>query len=439
MGEVLRSSGLPLDANMQRSAEAKFRYDFSAVRVHADDRAARSAQAVNAQAYAVGSHLVFAPGRYRPQEPDGRRLLLHELGHVVQQRGATIPSRLEIGTPESSAELEAERAANATPHDRVSPKLTRTAPAVMRTLSAEAPQDKIPNPGGSGLDQTNAKTLEQYLQKLSPQGNPRVDPASGKASMDAEFCPSRGQRFLRGLGSGFLKGAEIGAYFLGVGAIPGALIGAIAGGISGLAEDRSKTGPSKTPVGSSCICDFINSDQAWRVQFLSTLDDDNRPVTGDQKYPVVRVPSPNSPKLAGSATVSGQLQTNESWLVLGHELCGHAWLEMHGQNEGDKQGEDLRHHRTVERENLIRQEHGMEARGFHLKDPYCGQSFVRDASNPGGPAQWLHANNTSTQKYLRDSGQSAKANETDLDTCQQAREQHLGDLAKQYRVDQRIP
>jgi hypothetical protein len=45
-------------------------------------------------------------------------------------------------------------------------------------------------------------------------------------------------------------------------------------------------------------------------------------------------------------------------------------LQERRQSEGEEDGE--RHHRTVERENLIRQEHGIEARGFRLRDPYCG-------------------------------------------------------------------
>src|SRR6185369_8921893 len=53
-----------------------------------DAKAVESAAAVNARAYTVGSHIVFGGGRYAPGSADGRRLLAHELTHVVQQRGA---------------------------------------------------------------------------------------------------------------------------------------------------------------------------------------------------------------------------------------------------------------------------------------------------------------------------------------------------------------
>lgn len=66
----------------------QFGYDFGRVRVHTDARAAASADAVNAHAYAVGEDVVFAAGRYTPTSGSGRRLLAHELTHVVQQGAA---------------------------------------------------------------------------------------------------------------------------------------------------------------------------------------------------------------------------------------------------------------------------------------------------------------------------------------------------------------
>jgi hypothetical protein len=60
-------------------------YDFSQVRVHTDARAAESARAVNALAYTVGQHVVFGAEQYEPGTAQGRRVLAHELAHVVQQ------------------------------------------------------------------------------------------------------------------------------------------------------------------------------------------------------------------------------------------------------------------------------------------------------------------------------------------------------------------
>ena len=76
--EVLRSPGRPLDPAARAFFEPRFGRDLSAVRVHDDARAAESAKAVGALAYAVGTHIVTGP------DP-GRRRVAHELGHVVQQ------------------------------------------------------------------------------------------------------------------------------------------------------------------------------------------------------------------------------------------------------------------------------------------------------------------------------------------------------------------
>lgn len=88
--DVLRSRGQPLDANTQGSMASAFGHDFSRVRIHADARAAASARAVNALAYTVGTDVVFGAGQFSPGTEAGRRLLGHELAHVVQQRGATV-------------------------------------------------------------------------------------------------------------------------------------------------------------------------------------------------------------------------------------------------------------------------------------------------------------------------------------------------------------
>lgn len=91
--EVLRSPGRPLDAAARAFFEPRFGVDFSAVRIHADSQAAASARAVNALAYTVDRDVVFDTGQYAPHSESGRRLLAHELTHVVQQ-GNGAPERV---------------------------------------------------------------------------------------------------------------------------------------------------------------------------------------------------------------------------------------------------------------------------------------------------------------------------------------------------------
>jgi hypothetical protein len=111
--EVLGSGGRPLDRTTRAFMEPRFGHDFSRVRVHTDARAAESAGAVRAAAYTVGSDIAFASGRYRPETIAGRRLLAHELAHVLQQRGAPRRGPLLVGRQDSGHEREAADAARA--------------------------------------------------------------------------------------------------------------------------------------------------------------------------------------------------------------------------------------------------------------------------------------------------------------------------------------
>jgi len=85
--QVLETSGRPLDSSTRSSMEEHFGHDFGRVRVHTDARAMHSAMAVDARAYTMGPHIVFAEGEYAPATASGRWLLAHELTHVVQQGG----------------------------------------------------------------------------------------------------------------------------------------------------------------------------------------------------------------------------------------------------------------------------------------------------------------------------------------------------------------
>lgn len=83
--QVLRSPGQPLAPSVRAFFEPRFGTDFSQVRVHADSAAQQSAQDINANAYTLGQNIAFGPGRFAPETQEGRRLLAHELTHVVQQ------------------------------------------------------------------------------------------------------------------------------------------------------------------------------------------------------------------------------------------------------------------------------------------------------------------------------------------------------------------
>src|SRR5262245_45289822 len=108
VGAVARSGGQPLDAAARAFMEPRFGHDFGRVRVHADGAAATAARAVRARAYTVGRDIVFGAGEYAPATAEGRRLLAHELAHVVQQAdavGSGTPTALQRKEVSKASEL----------------------------------------------------------------------------------------------------------------------------------------------------------------------------------------------------------------------------------------------------------------------------------------------------------------------------------------------
>jgi len=75
----------PLPMSLRAFFEPRFGHDFSQVRIHTGESAALSARSLNALAYTAGRDVVFGAGQYAPETAAGRRLLAHELAHVVQQ------------------------------------------------------------------------------------------------------------------------------------------------------------------------------------------------------------------------------------------------------------------------------------------------------------------------------------------------------------------
>ena len=83
--ELSAGQGKPLDHSTKRFMENRFRRNFSDVRIHTGNQAAEAAQSIHARAYTSGNHIVFGSGAYQPETDSGRRLLAHELTHVIQQ------------------------------------------------------------------------------------------------------------------------------------------------------------------------------------------------------------------------------------------------------------------------------------------------------------------------------------------------------------------
>jgi len=109
--------GSPLDSDTKGFMESRMGADFGDVRVHTDAKASESARSVQAHAYTVGSDVVFQSGQYTPESDSGKRMLAHELTHVVQQRsgpvaGTPAEGGIKISHPSDRFEQAAESSAD---------------------------------------------------------------------------------------------------------------------------------------------------------------------------------------------------------------------------------------------------------------------------------------------------------------------------------------
>lgn len=137
---VGKGGGAPLPPGVRAPMEAGLGADLSAVRVHDDDAAAASAQAVQAKAYTVGNDVVFNRGAYQPGTDEGQHTLAHELTHVLQQRsgpvdGTATGDGIVLSNPDDRFEREAE--ATAVSLGRSEPAATGSSAGTVQRQEAE--------------------------------------------------------------------------------------------------------------------------------------------------------------------------------------------------------------------------------------------------------------------------------------------------------------
>ena len=100
----LRGGGQPLPPLLRNFFEPRFGHDFSRVRVHTDAQAEESARSLSARAFTMGRDVVFGSGRYAPGTAAGKRLIAHELTHVIQQNSGyhnNSPETMELAKIDS--------------------------------------------------------------------------------------------------------------------------------------------------------------------------------------------------------------------------------------------------------------------------------------------------------------------------------------------------
>ena len=184
--EIMNSPGEPLDAKARAFMEPRFGHDFGDVRVHTDPTAAESAHAVNALAYTVGREVVFGAGQYRPNTEDGKRLLAHELTHVVQQTAVVSGrSSLRIGNPNESCEREAEAQQRSLFRSEVA--VSARGPVVQRALRPLIMRSPLPFSSTVEICHSLLKTREFKVAKAGVRVNLDtrwIGPDEGAASCE---------------------------------------------------------------------------------------------------------------------------------------------------------------------------------------------------------------------------------------------------------------
>lgn len=107
-----RGSGGSLDSQVQAEMSQKLGRDFSDVNVHTDSQSDTLNQSLGAKAFTTGRDIFFSQGAYQPGSDEGKRLLTHELTHVIHQDGSSPSGDLTLGPANDSYEQEADHVAD---------------------------------------------------------------------------------------------------------------------------------------------------------------------------------------------------------------------------------------------------------------------------------------------------------------------------------------
>jgi hypothetical protein len=167
----MKGGGQPLTRSVRDFFEPRFCHDFSGVRVHTGSQAAEATRSVNARAFTLGKNVVFGAGQYSPGTTGTKKLLGHELAHVVQQsrnQDAVIDNRV-FRAPQSGTKRGSEKVPDLKSRELIQPKLKisspnskyeneadRLAEHVVRSSNHDSIRTKTPCGRGKGGSAINA-------------------------------------------------------------------------------------------------------------------------------------------------------------------------------------------------------------------------------------------------------------------------------------------
>jgi hypothetical protein len=139
----IKQRGKPLSRPMRDFFEPRFGVSFGDVKIHTDAHAAHLARSINANAFTVDNNIVFGAGRYVPVTHAGRRLLAHELTHIVQQGSRGSTKKLSNKSADvslcGSTRVQRDLSAYNKPKQQIIPCYAMFCPSTYITISAEAP------------------------------------------------------------------------------------------------------------------------------------------------------------------------------------------------------------------------------------------------------------------------------------------------------------
>jgi hypothetical protein len=144
--ERARGGGRPIDAGARHQMESAFGTDFGGVRIHTDAEANQLNRELGALAFTTGSDIFFRHSEYNPDSSAGKKLLAHELTHVVQQSGARVQTKLSVSEPDDESEQEAERVAGVVARELESGEIPGSPNAIQKKCAcADAPGTTCPS------------------------------------------------------------------------------------------------------------------------------------------------------------------------------------------------------------------------------------------------------------------------------------------------------
>lgn len=160
----LHGKGSSLSKAAQQFFGKRIGYDFSKVKIHNDQEAAESAKSVNAKAYTIGDHIVFNEGQYNTESTEGKKLMAHELVHVIQNQ------------PRATNENIQRRTSTHVPDDAVINPRTQVATFSINSVNVVVEPDQTLRRGTSAsfhgqrysINRSGALTVSYLRPRLTP-------------------------------------------------------------------------------------------------------------------------------------------------------------------------------------------------------------------------------------------------------------------------------